>query len=73
MSGFNNWTHIDRINEEYSKRFFQDLPAVAETLDPDAAVMFVENLAPVGDDLPKYIAEWESVIPKIEKFERVAT
>jgi len=58
MAGFNNWANIDRINEEYGKRFFQDLPFVAETLDPDAAVTIVENLAPVGDDLPKYIAEW---------------
>jgi hypothetical protein len=58
MSGFNNWAHIDRINEEYGKRFFDDLPEVAGTFNGAAGVMFIKNLAPVGDDLPRYIEAW---------------
>jgi aminopeptidase N len=58
MSGFNHWNHVDWLNGAYFKQYFEDLPVLATTLDGDAALLFVEYLAPVGDDLPRLIAAW---------------
>lgn len=41
MSGFNHWYHVDWVNGDYFKKYFEDLPVVAETLDADGAVQFV--------------------------------
>ncbi len=55
MSGWNNKIHEDWLEAEYLDRFFNDLPAAAENLDPDAAIMLVEYLTPNIKDLKKLI------------------
>lgn len=70
MSGFNHWAHVEWLNGAYFKQYFEDVLVVSEKFDGDGIALFVEYLAPVGDDLPRLIAAWEEVIPKLEKSER---
>jgi hypothetical protein len=73
MSGWNSAVHLDWIEKEYVKRFFQDIPTVAESLNADAAINFLNSLQPCTDDLKTLIASYQELIPKLEKYERVAT
>lgn len=73
MQGFNNPVHLEWIEGEYLKKYFDDLPAVSEALNADSAIGFLDSLQPCSDDLKRLITEYQTVIPKLEKNERVAT
>lgn len=73
MQGFNSPVHLRWIENEYLKRFFDDLPKVCEDLNADSAILFLDSLQPCTDNLGELIKGYKDLIPKLGKYERVAT
>lgn len=71
MGHFNSWHHHDRINTKFYDRYFADIvKMVEEGQDADRIVNFLEDMSPVGDDIPRLIASYEEVLPKLAKSDR---
>jgi hypothetical protein len=72
MIGFNNISRIDWFEDEYANRYFKDVPSVAENLPMDTTISFLVGLQPNIRNIGNLIDQYESLLPKIQAFQRLA-